>query len=317
MIIVGVDGGGSKTHALALDEKGTVLGSGAGGASNYHSIGLTNALDVLNGATQQALNGQTADVAVYCLGACDSDVDEQRLTEGLSKLNLAKRVICYNDSFAPFRAGSSRPYGVAIVCGSGFNACGLSPDGKQARLYSLGNLTGDWGGGYSLGEAMFGAVYRADDGRGQPTIMTDMLLKAMDVPDLKTLAYRIAEHRIGTDQVKRLAPLVFEAAEAGDSAARAILLRQADEIATAALAIMRRLDMINLDLDVIVSGGVANGRGPLLLDATSAQIRAVCPGASVRRLHVPPVIGSVFLGFDALGLPAPHIDSVVFSMPNS
>lgn len=314
MIVVGIDGGGTKTHALAVDERGNILGSATGGPSNYHSLGLPNALDVLADATRQALSGQRADIAVYCLGACDSDVDEQRLTEGLCARNLAARVICYNDSFAPLRAGSSRPYGVAVICGTGFNACGIAPDGRQARLYSLGPLTGDWGGGTSIGEAMFGAAYRAEDGRGQPTMLTEMLLKAFDVPDLKTLAYRIADRKIHHRDVARLAPLVFEAAEAGDAVARAIVLRQADEIAIAALAMLRRLDMTDLDVDVILSGGVINGRGPLLLEATTRQITAVCPKACVRRLHVPPVIGAVALGFDALGLPAPQIDGSQLSI---
>jgi glucosamine kinase len=40
MILVGVDGGGTKTHALALNEHGEILGKGLGGQSNYHQIGL-------------------------------------------------------------------------------------------------------------------------------------------------------------------------------------------------------------------------------------------------------------------------------------
>jgi N-acetylglucosamine kinase-like BadF-type ATPase len=97
MIILGVDGGGTKTHALAMDENGNVLGSSVGGRSNYHTIGLGPAIHTLADVTQQALssqNGQQADIAVYCLGACDSAVDEERLTGGLSALNRAKRLIC-------------------------------------------------------------------------------------------------------------------------------------------------------------------------------------------------------------------------------
>jgi N-acetylglucosamine kinase-like BadF-type ATPase len=308
MIILGVDGGGTKTHALALDEYGNILGSGTGGRSNYHTIGLASALDALADVTQQALsglNGQQADIAIYCLGACDSAVDEERLTDGLSNLNRSKRLICYNDSFAALRAGSTRPYGVVVICGTGFNAGGIAPDGRQARLYSLGTLTGDWGGGYSIGEAIFAAVFRADDWRGEATMLTEMLLKALDFPDLTHLAQAISEHRFTPPQIGSLAPLAFEAAEAGDVVAQGIIRRQADEIVVAAGAMLRRLEMTDLDVDVILSGGVTKGRGTLLLDSTREQLASDYPKALVHSLDMPPVIGAVCLGFDAVGIPAP------------
>src|SRR5258708_22844667 len=84
MIILGVDGGGTKTHALAMNEHGMIIGRGMSGPSNYHILGLENALDALTNATLQALNGQHADLAIFCLGACDSDVDEKRLTAALN-----------------------------------------------------------------------------------------------------------------------------------------------------------------------------------------------------------------------------------------
>ncbi len=310
MIIVGVDGGGSKTSALAVDENGTVIGRGLGGPSNYHTIGLAKALGVVADATRQALNGQHADMAVYCLASCDSALDERRWMESLGALNLSRRLACHNDSFAPLRAGSSRPYGVAVICGTGFNSCAIAPDGRLAKLYSLGPLTGDWGGGYDIGEAVFGAVYRADDGRGQPTMLTTMLLKAMNVESLKALALPIVEESIPRAKIGALASLAFEAAEAGDEVARGIVLRQSNEIVTAALAMLRRLDMTDLDVDVVVSGGVMNAPGSLLLDSAAVGIAAVCPKAGLLRLAMPPVVGSVYLGFDALGVPTPEVTSV-------
>src|SRR5450432_1513261 len=254
MIILGVDGGATKTQALALDENGTILGKAVLGPCNYHNIGLSRALDVLGNVSRMALDGKRADIAVYCVCACDSDIDERRLTDGLTAVDLSARLVCTNDSFAALRAGTARPYGVAVICGTGFNACGIAPDGQRAHLYSQGALTGDWGGGYSIGEAIFAAVYRADEGRAQATILTPMLLEALDFPDLRSLSYRITDHSISNSMVAALAPLAFEAAEAGDDVARGIIIRQGDEIVTAELAILRRLGMTDVPVDVIVAG---------------------------------------------------------------
>src|SRR5579859_3857817 len=302
MILLGIDGGGTKTHALVVDEHGTVLSSAVGGPSGYHTIGLNRALNELRAVTQQALNSSRPDVAVFCLGDCDTPTDKARLQTGLNTLPLGQRTLVYNDSFAALRAGSSRPYGVAVICGTGFNACGIGPDGQQAKLPALGPLTGDWGGGSALGRAAFGAVYRAEDGRGDPTILTPMLLKAVGASDLATLTDWIADGQISHSQLSALALMVFEAAETGDRVAQSIVIRQADEIATTALAILRRLEMCAIDVDVVLAGGVMHGRGPLLMDTIRTRIGQACSKANVLRLNVPPVVGAVFLAFDALNI---------------
>ena len=310
MIILGVDGGGTKTHALVVDEHGTLLGHAVGGPSGYHVIGLDQALNEIEDVAQHALDGRAADIAVFCLGDCDSSSDQQRLCDGISARKLATRVICYNDSFAALRAGSSRPYGVAVICGTGFNACGIAPDGRQARLPALGPLTGDWGGGGTLGTAIFSAVYRADDGRDRPTLLTGLLLEALHVADLSTLADWIADNRINYAQISALAPLLFEAAELGDSVAQSIIIHQADEIAVTVIAMLRKLNMMNIDVDVVLAGGVINGRGSLLIDRATSQITAQCPQVHVQRLSVPPVVGAVFLAFDTISLPTPNAGKV-------
>lgn len=302
MIIVGVDGGGTKTHALAVDQHGGLIGVGIGGSCNYHTVGLNEALSVVANAVGQATHGQRADMIVYCLTACDSDIDEQRLTDGLTALDLSNRLACYNDGFAALRAGTPRPYGVAVICGTGFNACGIAPDGRRAKLHAMGPLTGDWGGGYSIGEAACAAAFRADEGRGPSTMLTKLLLQALDAPDLAALTYRIVDQTLTYAQVMLLAPLVFEAARAADSVAQAIIRRQVDEIVTAASAIIRRLDMLDVTLDVVLAGGVITGSNGLLLDPVRLELSSICPKAQICPLNVLPVVGAAYLAFDALGI---------------
>src|SRR5215475_14440610 len=134
MIVLGVDGGGTKTHALAVDEHGKVHGVGIGKHSNYQTSGFEWATSVIADVTRQALGGVRPDKAIFCLAGCDTDLDEGRLTAAIRDFGLVGDFACYNDTFAPLRAGTSQPYGVAVICGTGFNACGIAPDGRQARL---------------------------------------------------------------------------------------------------------------------------------------------------------------------------------------
>ena len=47
MLVLGIDGGGTKTTALLADGEGRILGRGFAGSSNYHTIGLAAAGEAL------------------------------------------------------------------------------------------------------------------------------------------------------------------------------------------------------------------------------------------------------------------------------
>ncbi|HEU5086603.1 MAG TPA: BadF/BadG/BcrA/BcrD ATPase family protein, partial [Roseiflexaceae bacterium] len=146
-IYLGVDGGGSKTFALAADARGQVLGFGQGGRANHQSVGLTPALREVELACRQALGTLSAAFASFCLSGADLPSDFALLRPALQALDVATLFDLRNDTWAALRAGSSRPWGVVVICGSGINAAIRSVDGREFVLPSLGAISGDWGGG--------------------------------------------------------------------------------------------------------------------------------------------------------------------------
>jgi N-acetylglucosamine kinase-like BadF-type ATPase len=69
--VLGVDGGGSKTHALVADERGEVLGFASSGRSNWEDIGLEAAGTTLAEAVGGALAAAgvaPADLAASAFG---------------------------------------------------------------------------------------------------------------------------------------------------------------------------------------------------------------------------------------------------------
>ena len=59
--------------------------------------------------------------------------------------------------------------------------------------------------------------------------------------------------------------------------------------------------MFGRDSDVVLGGGVAQGRDPRLLGHIEQGVNAVAPDARVRVLDAPPVLGAAFLGLDEIG----------------
>ena len=53
-IVLGIDGGGTKTQAAIVDEHGNLLGHGLGGPANYDAVGLQAAEDNIHRAVANA-----------------------------------------------------------------------------------------------------------------------------------------------------------------------------------------------------------------------------------------------------------------------
>ncbi|MBI5959353.1 MAG: hypothetical protein HY866_11500 [Chloroflexi bacterium] len=309
-VYLGVDGGGSKTAALVIDAAGNILGVGSSGGSNYQTIGMETARKNLQEATAQALNGRRAAVGVFCLSGADMLYDFNVLDPVLRELNVCDDIHIYNDSLAIFRAGSSKPYGVAVVCGTGFNAAGVSREGVEFRLPALGNLTGDQNtGGGGLGILVLGAAFRAWDGRGENTVLHKMVLDTLQAPDMPTLAEWLVQERISFEQMLSLAPLAFAAAAQGDEIACAMIREQGEEVARTILAFLRRLDLLEVDCEAVLGGSMFYGQGSLLMDTIHARVNPTAPHLTIKRLDVKPVVGAALFALDHAGLNAPELRS--------
>jgi N-acetylglucosamine kinase-like BadF-type ATPase len=100
-----------------------------------------------------------------------------------------------------------------------------------------------------------------------------------------------------------LAPVLLQIAGQGDEVARDLVIRQADEIVAMAVAMIRRLDLADRAVPVILGGGLLTARNPLLTDAIAARLAARVPAASLHIVDVPAVAGAALLGLDHVGAP--------------
>ena len=306
---LGVDGGNSKTHALVVDESGQSLGFGHSGGGNHQTRGFKAARREIERATGTAirkasLSKQPLDMGCFCLAGADLPEDYAMLQEAMEDLGLTKTTLIKNDTIAALRAGLTRSCGVVIICGSGFNAAGRAPDGREIVLPGLGPESGDWGGGGMLSQEMIRMVMRAWDGRGKPTLLTQFVLQALQAPSEEVLLSRLYHEEIRRSRLLELVPLLFEAAEAGDEVARELVIQMGSEVGITALAIIRRLGLELEDVEVILGGSVFKGKGSLLLDTINRVVHARAPRARVIKPRFEPVVGAALLALEAMGVNA-------------
>ncbi|MEY9861504.1 N-acetylglucosamine kinase-like BadF-type ATPase [Catenulispora sp. GAS73] len=305
--VLAIDGGNSKTEVALATADGTVLACVQVGGFTPHLDGMAGAVSVAGQgvALIRAELGLPADqpvaelLAAYVAGA-DFPVEVEALTAEFAGRGWAERTVVDNDSFALMRSGTSRPWGVAVVCGAGMNCVGIAPDGRHARFPAIGTVSGDWGGGPGIGETAHWYAVRAEDGRGAPTVLRKAVAEYFGCASMAELVEAIHFGRIADDRFGELAPLVFEVAGLGDEVALSIVERLADEVCALAFAAMGRLDLMDSEAEVVLGGGVLRARQPLLTAGIDRRFAERAPRAVLTVAEERPIHGAVLLGLDEL-----------------
>lgn len=315
-LILAVDGGASKSDIALLEPDGSLVVASRRAGSYHLGLGQNGALEALDKAIRAAgvkagldPDGRpVAGVGIYCMAGADIPVDDRRITAQLAARGWTAETIVHNDTFAVLRAGTERGWGVAVVCGTGMNCAGIGPDGRSVRFPSFGELSGDraHGGGW-LGRSALGAAIRARDGRGPRTVLERTVPAYFKMSRPTAVMEAVYVGSLGEQRLSELAPLVFQAASAGDGVARKLIDEIAEEVVVTVNAAIRRLHVTDRDVHVVLGGGLFRSRDRRLRARIEAGVAAVAPRAVIRRLLAPPVLGAGLIGLDHVRAgPAAH-----------
>ena len=295
-VVLGVDGGGTKTHAVLADETGRVLGAGSSGPSNWEMVGLRGAGDAIGDALDRALAGSgvergAIEAAAFGLAGVDWPSDVPRVESALEALRLGAPQQVVNDSFIALRAGTREPWGAVVIAGTGTVAAGRNRQGESFRTLGLGRNLGDVGSASDVSEEAMRAVALAFVGRGRETVLSERLCRLTGAESVEQM---LEEWSRGGEQQVNAAPLVLSCAEAGDEVAQSIVEWAGGELGASAAAVARRLEMEDEPYELVLAGGLFRGRSELLEE----EISHCVPAAHLVRLRSEPVVGAVLMALD-------------------
>jgi N-acetylglucosamine kinase-like BadF-type ATPase len=293
-VIVAVDGGNSKTDLALLDEDGALLALVRGPLSSPHHLGAEGALGVLEGLRDQASReagvDSWADVAGLYLAGIDFPDEVNAFRALVVSRSWARKTLVGNDTHAALRSGTDAGWGVAVVCGAGINCTGVALDGREARFPSLGDISGDWGGGLDVGRAAVWAAARSEDGRGPKTSLEHSVPAHFGVATPYELAREIHADRIPYRRAIELAPLVLQSA-GDDAVAAEIVERLSRGIVSMARLTLERLELASEPTEVVLGGGLFRSGNGRLLGAVEAGLREVSRTISIHPPAAPPIAG--------------------------
>jgi len=284
-LVAGVDGGGSKTTTLLVDEQGNLLGRGNAGASNFQSTGLEDAQSAIRLSIQRAFESAglpCRPLAALGIGLAGVYRPEQAgwIYDWVHSNQIADRVTAVNDGSLLLWAGTPQGWGIGLISGTGSIAFGATPQGAQATTGGWGYLIGDEGSGYALGLAALRAVTQAADGRIPPTLLTARILAHFNLTHAVDLIPCVYQKEVRPKEIACLAPLVTAAAEEGDKISQQLLAQTAQDLASLVRALAHQLGF-SAEIPAAFGGG--------LLIHNAGLVQAVIHAAALQGVSLSPV----------------------------
>lgn len=295
-IVVGVDGGGSKTRAVVADETGKFLADLEGPASAVRPGGAERSAEVIAETVKRALEDAGAAATlprVLCVGVAGvgREPERQALWQSLAGRELAEEIIVRSDANVALDDAFAEGAGVLLIAGTGSVAFGRSPAGVIARCGGWGPNIGDEGSGAWIGRRALSVVTAASDGREPETALTGAILTAAQVNEVNELIAWAAGATPA--MLATLAPAVISEAEAGDLRSNAILSMAVEELVLHVRALARELFMDErAAVPVALTGGLLR-RGSTLRKRLEQRMKSAVPGAQLQSGEVDAARGAV------------------------
>lgn len=309
MYILGIDGGGSKTRCILGDSKGNILADVSAGPSNHQVCGPEETRQVVKGLMDQALSQACLDrskISYAFLGLAGADLAEdfEMLYSLLDPVFDGIPYKIVNDVWLVMRSGTSKPWGAVCICGTGSNSAAANPDGQEAKLRSLGYELGNYGGGTDMGREALYRAFRADEGTGPETSLTDHLPKIFGKDSMADLvsAFYPSWGPDTYQRLKKVPPLVFKLASEGDQVCQDILIHMGSVLGEMTRGVIREVGMENMDFHIVLGGSLFYGENPLFIDAFTLAVHRAAPKATIRLARLAPVVGAYLYSLDALGI---------------
>lgn len=246
--VIGIEGGGTKSRAVALSPDRKILGRAQGGGMNLQNTPEERLKETLSHLVER-FRTRLGRPAGLCAGlaGCDRIQDKQKLKGLFKELFPGTPVIAESDARVALYGAFEEGPGILVISGTGSVAIGQDGQGRVARAGGWGYLLGDEGSGYSIGREALRACLSA-----RKTRLESLVLKAIGVKKTEQVIPWIHAQENVPKTLARVAPLVFQAALRKDPAALEIVEAAASELCDLCFDTAERL---NLERPKVVFGG--------------------------------------------------------------
>lgn len=201
--VLGIDGGGTKTVCLLMNNNAQVLSRGVGEASNYHNVGVDGAKNAIAQAMYHCIASYTPqrltiNAIALGLAGVGRASDRQVILDIVAQLQqdptlpiswdiLPEQLVITHDAAIALAGGLGSPVGIVAIAGTGSLIFGQNQQRETQRVGGWGSLIGDVGSAYALAIAGLQAALKAYDGVGEPTQLQALFQDYFQLASLEDL----------------------------------------------------------------------------------------------------------------------------------
>ncbi|MBN1541502.1 hypothetical protein JW992_05110 [candidate division KSB1 bacterium] len=304
--VIGLDGGGTKTKGVLVDETGCLLVSATAESSNIQAVGEEQVQRVFASLVadlkkKAKIEDQSISHFYAGLAGAGRPADKARLGALAEKVEGINRYTIDTDAMAALAGAFHGGPGMIIISGTGAICFGKTDDGKIVRCGGWGYLLGDEGSGFYLGQQAIIAALKDLDGRGQPTRLRQRIVDFFKLERIELIISPIYAGEIDRPTIASLAPVVFEEAKGRDAVAQEIIKTAGQELGKIVAAAARSMGKTGKPVKVALIGSIFNQREVLIPEMIS-EASQVTDQVDFIDPEFEPAIGSAILGLQCEGV---------------
>lgn len=291
-LIIGVDGGGTHTQLVAVNETGQVLGYGKGDGINYNAVGMPVARKRLRDAVDSLLAKlAVSDYDALCVGssALDNRADAQLTKEFAGDLFDSGKLLMDSDVYVALMGARLGKPGVMTISGTGSMVVGTDEKGDVYVAGGWGYKLDEPGGAYGIALEGIKAAFMDADGIGSSTTITAAALDFFHASDVRGLIPVLYDEKCEPADIAKFARIIIERAEDGDIIAQDICKSQMDILAKTTAAILKKCPPY-----VCLYGGMF-GKSNYIRGIYSNALLKISPNAQFCDIQLPPEFGAVIM----------------------
>ena len=297
--LIGIDGGGTKTHCIITNLEGNILYQYSGSPSNFLILGVEKVsetiLDLIN-RCKDKLKIRYEDIGYILLGTTGAGrrSDAERLETAFYELVKARNIPINNfrvesDARIALEGAFSGKPGSILIAGTGSIMFGKDAEGIIHRVGGFGRFIGDEGSGYSIGRKALIAISKEFDKRDSKTILTILLKDKFEIDTPENLIIGIYKNNF---DIAAAAPLVLQAAEMEDEIAKRIIDEETDELILHIIAMTKKINEPILNTALI--GSIISSDN-IYFRSLKSKVADKLPNVNLTNPENPPEFGAILM----------------------
>lgn len=305
MYYLGVDGGGTKTKYVLIDEGLKKIAEIEGGTIHIHQVGVNGLTKELSKNIHELCSSkgiEEKDIAFAFLGVpgYGESLDDMNKIDYVVNEVINIPHMVDNDAVNGWAAGTACKPGINIVAGTGSIAYGRNKSGKIARCGGWGPGIGDDGSAYWIALKVINEYTKQKDGRSEKTVLVDILEKEYET----TYKYEIVDIvfnklKFSRTELAGFSKICYLAAESGCEAARKIFQEAAENLFRHIKSLSEIL-LFEEEFIVSYTGGVFKA-GKYILEPLEEMIKENRLKCRMQEPELEPWDGAALLAFQLAG----------------